>query len=121
MTIHKGSVRLYDEPTPNQGIRGAWRCSCGSGGTSRDPEDALQRHLATTADYDAPTVEGECLCHGIIVTGTAGTIAQPDPYWHQDFWTGKRIKCVAVLVPGQAQPHDIPVKGMRVIPPGESQ
>lgn len=69
------------------------------------------------ADSDSPTVTGECLCHGVVVTGTAGTVAQPDPYWHADIWTGTRVKCVAVMVPPGAMPHDVPVKGLSVTPP----
>lgn len=44
---HKARVtRWYDEPTPTNGIRGEWRCSCGSSGTSSDPQGAVDRHLA---------------------------------------------------------------------------
>lgn len=75
--------------------------------------------MTHSAENDRPTVTGECLCHGIIVTGTAGTVAQPEPYWHTDLWTGTRIKCVAVMEPGRAMPHDVPVKGLRVTSPEE--
>lgn len=55
-------------------------------------------------------VTGECLCHGIVVHGSLGTVAQPEPYWHIDVWTGQRIKCVAVLDGGV---HDVPMSWPR--------
>lgn len=42
---HRPRYRMYDEPTPN-GIRGAWRCSCGSSGTSADPVAAHAAHTS---------------------------------------------------------------------------
>ena len=63
-------------------------------------------------------IKGECLCHGIEVQGPAFTVAAPRPYWHQDLWTGARIKCVAVVEPStdpRAQPHDIPLSAVRLV------
>ena len=54
-------------------------------------------------------IKGECLCHGVQVTGPAGTRAQPAPYWKDDFWGGGRQKCWAVLETPGGMPHDLPV------------
>lgn len=56
------------------------------------------------------TVTGECWCHGIVISGPAGTVAQPKPYWHTDFWTGKRVRCVAVSEQPGWMPHDVPLQ-----------
>lgn len=67
-----------------------------------------------TAEPDLrPIVTGKCLCHGITITGSQGTVAQPDPYWLADLWGGPRTRCVAVQEDGTGQPHDVPLGKLR--------
>lgn len=40
---HETEVKYWDEPSPN-GIAGTWSCSCGSGGTSKNPQGAADLH-----------------------------------------------------------------------------
>jgi hypothetical protein len=60
-------------------------------------------------------VVGECLCHGVTITGTAGTIATPAPVLAQpDFWSPKRVRVWHVQEFPGAMPHDVPVSKLRL-------
>jgi hypothetical protein len=55
-------------------------------------------------------VTGKCLCHGLVVTGHAGTVAQPRPFLYRDIFGGKPVRCWAVVDQEYGgMPHDLPV------------
>jgi hypothetical protein len=57
-------------------------------------------------------VTGECLCHGVVVTGRAGTVAQPAPYRHRlDAFKAATVWCWAVSE-DNSNPHDVPIKNL---------
>ena len=61
-----------------------------------------------TKRKNGDTVRGKCRCHGVIIEGTLGTVAQPKAYYLTDMFTQERMRCVAVLVNGGV--HDVAVE-----------
>ena len=72
-----------------------------------------------TEHKNGDTVRGKCRCHGVIIEGTLGTVAQPKAYYLTDMFTQERMRCVAVLVNGGV--HDVAVGDVQDVPVEEVQ
>lgn len=64
---------------------------------------------------DGNVYTGECLCCGIIRTGTVAK-AKPRPYWSTELFTSTRVWVVVISDPSSALGHEVPVSDLTIVP-----